>query len=350
MRIAQIAPPWFAVPPQGYGGIELVVALLADGFAARGHDVTLFASGGSETKANLVSPLADPPDPALLGNVWYDTLHAVASYLAIGDEFDVVHDHSGIIGPAMGALRRDHPPVFHTLHGPWTEPSRRFYALLAEHVRLVAISDSQRADNPDVRYAGVVHNGIDLDAYPFREQKDDFLVYIGRSNPDKGPTLAIEVARRAGLPLAMVVKKNEPFERAYWDEMVAPMLNDEVEVYEAIDHEKKADLLARARAMVFPIQWPEPFGLVMTEAMACGTPVVACPAGAAVELVENGVTGYLRDSIDDLVDAVASIGNCSPTACRARVEQNFSAAAMVAGYERLFADAIEEGRGGRGAG
>ena len=157
-----------------------------------------------------------------------------------------------------------------------------------------------------------MHNGIDLDDYPFREHKDDFLVYIGRANPDKGPTLAIEVARRAGLPLAMVVKKNEPFERTYWDEIVAPLLNDEVEVYEAIDHEQKADLLGRARAMVFPIQWPEPFGLVMAEAMACGTPVVACPAGAAVELVENGVTGYLRDSIDDLVDAVASIGNCSP--------------------------------------
>ncbi len=207
------------------------------------------------------------------------------------DQFDVVHDHSGITGPAMGALLRGNPPVVHTLHGPWTELTRRYYALLHEHVHLVAISESQRADNPDVEYAGVVHNGIDLDDYPFRAEKDDFLVYIGRANPDKGPTIAIEVARRAGLPLAMVVKKNEPFERTYWDEIVAPLLNDEVEVYEAISHEQKADLLGRARAMVFPIQWPEPFGLVMAEAMACGTPVVSCPAGAAVELVENGVTG-----------------------------------------------------------
>ena len=187
--------------------------------AARGHDVTLFASGGSRTKANLVSPLADPPDPALLGNVWFDTYHATASYLEITDDFDVVHDHSGIIGPGMGALRAGRPPVVHTLHGPWTEPSRRFYALLAKYLHIVAISESQRADNPDIPYAGVVHNGIDLDGYPFREDKDDFLVYIGRANPDKGPTLAIEVARRAGLPLAMVIKKNEPFERAYWDEI-----------------------------------------------------------------------------------------------------------------------------------
>ena len=341
MRIAEIAPPWFAVPPTGYGGIELVVSLLADGLTEQGHDVTLFASGGSQTKAKLVSPMADPPDPALLGNPWFDAYHSLSAYLAIIDgNFDVVHDHSGIAGSAMGALLRDHPPVVHTLHGPWTELTRRYYSLLHEHVHLVAISESQRADNPEVKYAAVVHNGIALPDYPFRAEKDDFLVYIGRANPDKGPSIAIEVARRAGLPLAMVVKKNEPFERSYWDEIVAPLLNDEVEVYEAISHEQKTDLLGRARAMIFPIQWPEPFGLVMAEAMACGTPVVSCPVGAAVELVENGVTGYLRDSIDDLVDAVASIGNCSPSACRARVEAHFSATSMVEGYEALFASLL----------
>jgi len=341
MRIAEIAPPWFAVPPTGYGGIELVVSLLADGLTEQGHDVTLFASGGSQTKAKLVSPMADPPDPALLGNPWFDAYHSLSAYLAIvGGNFDVVHDHSGIAGSAMGALLRDHPPVVHTLHGPWTELTRRYYSLLHEHVHLVAISESQRADNPEVKYAAVVHNGIALPDYPFRAEKDDFLVYIGRANPDKGPSIAIEVARRAGLPLAMVVKKNEPFERSYWDEIVAPLLNDEVEVYEAISHEQKTDLLGRARAMIFPIQWPEPFGLVMAEAMACGTPVVSCPVGAAVELVENGVTGYLRDSIDDLVDAVASIGNCSPSACRARVEAHFSATSMVEGYEALFASLL----------
>ena len=185
MKIAQIAPPWFAVPPTGYGGIELVVAILADGLAERGHDVTLFASGGSRTKANLVSPLADPPDPALLGNVWFDTYHATASYLEITDEFDVVHDHSGIIGPGMGALRAGRPPVVHTLHGPWTEPSRRFYALLAEHLHIVAISESQRADNPDIPYAGVVHNGIDLDGYPFRETRTTSSSTSGAPTPTR---------------------------------------------------------------------------------------------------------------------------------------------------------------------
>jgi glycosyltransferase involved in cell wall biosynthesis len=337
VRIAEIAPPWFPVPPAGYGGIELVVALITDGLVERGHEVTLFASAGSQTKAKTVPPMLDPPDPALLGNPWFDAHHAFTSYLEVRDgTFDVVHDHSGIPGPAMGALLDDGPPVFHTLHGPWTEPTRRYYAQLQHHVHLVAISEAQRAAFPDLSYAGMVHNGITLDGYPFRAEKDAFLVYIGRANPDKGPTIAIEVARRAGLPLAMVVKRNEPFERAYWDEIVAPMLHDEVEVYENVSQEQKADLLGRACAMVFPIQWPEPFGLVMVEAMACGTPVVACPAGAAAELVENGVTGYLADSIDDLVDAVARVGACSPEACRARVESRFSAAAMVRGYEELF--------------
>jgi glycosyltransferase involved in cell wall biosynthesis len=134
----------------------------------------------------------------------------------------------------------------------------------------------------------------------------------------------------------MVIKKNEPFERAYWDEIVAPLLHDEVEVYEDISHERKVDLLGRARAMVFPIQWPEPFGLVMVESMACGTPVVACPAGAAAELVDEGVTGYLRESIDGLVQAVAEVGRCSPVVCRERVAHNFSAEAMVAAYERVY--------------
>jgi glycosyltransferase involved in cell wall biosynthesis len=341
MRIALVAPPWFAVPPAGYGGIELIVALLADGLTDLGHDVTLFAGAGSQSKASVVSSSDDLPDPALLGNAVLDTFHAAATYLDIANldvdgRFDVVHDHSGIVGPALGAMLRGRPPVVHTLHGPWTGPTRKLYGLLADHVHLVAISEAQRAANFDIRYAGVVYNGIDLAAYPFVAQKDDFLVYIGRATPDKGPALAIEIARRAGLPLAMVVKRNEPFEIAYWDTVVAPMLNDEVQVFEAITHEAKADLLGRARAMVFPIQWPEPFGLVMVEAMACGTPVVACPVGAAPELVEEGVTGFLRTALDELCDVVGLVDQCSPTACRARVEERFSSTAMVASYERLL--------------
>ena len=340
MRIAEIAPPWFAVPPPGYGGVELVVAQLADRLSTR-HDVTLFGAPGSRTAATLVTTSLDAPDASLVGNPWLDAHHAISAYLRIQDDcYDVVHDHSGIVGPALGALLGGTPPVVHTLHGPWTELARQYFAAIDRQVHLVAISETQRDANHDVAYAGVVHNGIALERYPYREAKDDFLVYIGRANPDKGPAIAIEVARRAGLPLAMVVKKAEPFERSYWDEYVAPRLNDEVEVYEDIAHERKVDLLGRARAMVFPIQWPEPFGLVMVEAMACGTPVVACAAGAAVEIVEDGVTGFLRDSVDDLVDAVGHVGECSPARCRGRVEERFSTDVMVCGYEKLFEDIV----------
>jgi glycosyltransferase involved in cell wall biosynthesis len=336
VHIAEIAPPWFPVPPRGYGGIELVVAQLADRLSER-HDVTLFAAPGSETEARLVTTSLDAPDPALLGSAWLDAHHAVSAYLQIQDgHFDVVHDHSGIVGPALGALLCGAPPVVHTLHGPWNELERRYYATIQHRVHLVAISEAQRNANGDVEYAGVVHNGIDLERYPFREEKDDFLVYIARANPDKGPTIAIEVARRAGLPLAMIVKKEEPFEQSYWDEIVAPHLHDEVEVYENVPHERKVDLLARARALIFPIQWPEPFGLVMVEAMACGTPVVACPAGAANEVVADGITGFLRSSVDDLVDAVGRVGECAPEQCRDRVARRFSTAVMVSGYEALF--------------
>jgi glycosyltransferase involved in cell wall biosynthesis len=335
VRIAEIAPPWFTVPPTGYGGIELVVSLLTEELVDNGHDVTLFAAAGSTTKATLVTPL-DAPDPALLGNVWFDVCHALSAYLDARDSFDVIHDHSGIVGPALGALLIGHPPVVHTLHGPWTEPARRYYSLLQDKVSLVAISEAQRGDFPELCYAATVHNGIDLESYPYLEDKDEYLVYIGRATPDKGPLQAIEIAREARIPLKMLVKRNEPFELAYWDEAVAPKLHDEVEVFERVSHDVKAKLLAHARAMVFPIQWPEPFGLVMIEAMACGTPVVACPRGAATEIVSEGETGFLRSSLDELVEAVHRAGECSSAACRQRVAREFSTGAMVAGYERVF--------------
>jgi glycosyltransferase involved in cell wall biosynthesis len=181
-----------------------------------------------------------------------------------------------------------------------------------------------------------VHNGIALDDYPYRENKDDFLVYIGRANPDKGPKEAITIARRAGLPLQMILKRSEPAEREYFEHEIKPLLAGDVELHENVSHETKVDLLGRARAMVFPIRWPEPFGLVMVEAMACGTPVVTTNWGAAPELVADGVTGFRRDAEDDLVAQVGHVADLSPAACRARVEELFSGAAMVRGYEALY--------------
>jgi glycosyltransferase involved in cell wall biosynthesis len=335
VRIGIVAPVWFPVPPAGYGGIELVVALLADGLVETGDDVTLFATGGSQTKAQLVSPLEFAPDPHVLGNPWYDAYHALFAYLH-ADEFDVVHDHAAVAGAVLGAGMRAAPPVVHTLHGPWTEQTRMFYRLAAQRLHLVAISEAQRRDNQDVPYAATVYNGIDLDTYPFRDEKDDFLVYIGRANPDKGPATAITAARHAGMPIKLILKRNEPPERAYYEEMVVPLLGSDVEIFENVTHEEKVDLLGRARAMLFPIHWPEPFGLVMVEAMACGTPVVTTNWGAAPEVVEDGVTGFRRDGYGELIDALNWIGEISPAACRARVEERFSAKAMVQGYREVY--------------
>jgi glycosyltransferase involved in cell wall biosynthesis len=346
MRIAEIAPPWFTVPPAAYGGIELVVALLADGLTEAGHDVTLFASGGSVTRAKLVCPLGEPPEPARLGNTWDEAYHSAAAYLEVlaGGDFDVVHDHSGIVGPALGAMLDGRPPVVHTLHGPWTELAKRYYRLLDGRVHLVAISESQRAGFPEAAYAGVVANGIDLDAYPLQERKEDFVLFLGRSNPEKGPEVAVEVAKRAGVHLKMVVKRSERFEQDYWEQVVVPRLSGDEEILENVCHAEKVDLLGRARATLFSIQWPEPFGLVMIESMACGTPVVATSLGSAPEVVVDGVTGFLAESVEEMVEALGRTGQLSPLRCREHVVERFGAEAMVGGYEAVFERVTEAGR------
>jgi glycosyltransferase involved in cell wall biosynthesis len=337
-----IAPPFFPIPPAGYGGTERVVATLVEGLVATGYDVTLFAAAGSATGARLVVPLNSPPplgDPASISD---ELFHAASAYMEAAS-FDIIHDHTGI-GIAIGAMLQQGPPVVHTLHGPWTEPSRRLLGRLQDRLRLVAISRAQRDANPNVRCARVVHNGIDLAAYPFNPVKEDFLVFVGRISPEKRPEVAIEVARRAKLPLVMVFKRTEPTERAYWDEVVAPQLHADVDVIEQPPEEVKVNLIGRARAMLFPIDWPEPFGLVMPESMACGTPVIAHPRGAAPEVIIDGVTGFLCATIDEMIDAVAAARDLQPRDCRIHVERHFSAASMVAGYAQVYRAALRLAR------
>jgi glycosyltransferase involved in cell wall biosynthesis len=335
LRIAEIAPPWVSVPPPSYGGIELVVALIADGLVDCGHDVTLFASGGSRTKGHLVSPLEKTPELADMGvSITDDTIHTLSAYLHAG-EFDIIHDHSGW-GPAFGALLNGNPPVVRTLHGPWSDEARRFHAALDDRVHLVAISESQKSLNRDLNYAGVVYNGIDLDVYPYREDKEDFLLFLGRCNPEKGPEVAVDVAKKAGKHLKMVVKRAEPAEIRYWERMVEPRLTGDEEIRFDVSHEQKVDLLSRAAGTLCTIQWAEPFGLVMVESMACGTPVIVPPMGAAPELVADGRTGFVRAEVDAMVDAVGHLSEISPAACRQQVADNFTAEVMVAGYEQVF--------------
>jgi glycosyltransferase involved in cell wall biosynthesis len=335
VRIAQVAPVWVPVPPPGYGGIELVVSLLADGLAERGHEVTLFAAAGSKSQAHLESPAGDGRDLAEMGaDLTDEVVHALPAYLR-ADDFDVIHDHTGL-GTALGAARNGNPPVVHTLHGPWTPASRRFYEAVSPPVHLIAISEAQAAGNQNLDYAGVVHNGVDIDAYPWSKDKDDFLLFLGRCNPEKGPELAVEVAKRAGRRLVMIMKRSEPQEMEHWEKEVAPRMRGDEELILDAPHDQKVELLGRAHATLVPIQWPEPFGLVMIESMACGTPVLAMPKGAAPEVLIDGKTGWLTETVDDMVHAVDRAGEISPAAGREHVVENFSGEAMVHKTEQVL--------------
>jgi glycosyltransferase involved in cell wall biosynthesis len=342
MRIAQVAPPWLAVPPKGYGGIEWVVALLADGLADRGHDVTLFATGDSETKASLEYVFEKAPGPTLINDIWHDTMQ---SLLAFRDpsRFDVIHVHSP--WSALVAATMSGVPGVHTLHGSFTPDMRRLFAEAADRLWFVAISEAQKRHMEELRYAGVVYNGIDTSLYPLREEKEDFVLFLGRAAPEKGLLRAVLAAREAGERLVLALKIADPIEEEHWVNEVQPLLPEGTEVLGEITHAEKAALLGRARAVLFPIDWEEPFGLVMTESMACGTPVIATPRGSVPEVVADGETGFVvpvEEYPQAVADRLRRLSEIDPHACRARVERLFSKEAMVAGYERAF----ETARGG----
>jgi glycosyltransferase involved in cell wall biosynthesis len=221
----------------------------------------------------------------------------------------------------------------------------RLYSYVGDRAWFVAISEAQKASQPDLRYAGVVHNGVDLNRYQLQKEKDDFLLFLGRAAPEKGWRRAVETARLAGERLISAVKIADPAEHREWEDNIKPSLPSEFEVYGEIGHDEKLDLLERAKAVLFPIDWPEPFGLVMIEAMACGTPVIATPRGSVPEVIEHGVTGWILD-VEGYPEAAAEclrrLGEIDPEACRDRVRRMFSKESMVAGYERAFAVARGE--------
>jgi glycosyltransferase involved in cell wall biosynthesis len=334
LRIGLLAPPWVPVPPPSYGGIEQVVSTLGQGLLERGHEVVLVAPPGSSLPgAEVVSPLDSLP--GLIGEPPADWRHALAGVDALG-EVDVVIDHSG----PLGALLTSRLPVpgLHVTHGPLDAVPTEIYEGIARHfprLRLVAISRAQRAMAPTLPFAGVCHNGLALESAPFRARPDGYLAFLGRMSPEKGPHDAILIARRAGLPLLIGAKCREPEERAYFAKYVEPELGPDVVWLGELDAAEKYSLLGGARALIFPIAWPEPFGMVMIEAMACGTPVLATARGSVPEVVADGVTGFVRDTPDELVEAVGRIGEIDRRACRRHVAERFSADAMTAGYERL---------------
>jgi glycosyltransferase involved in cell wall biosynthesis len=336
LRIAQVASPWLTVPPQSYGGIEAMIAHLCDGLVERGHQVTLFASGGSVTKAELVTRYDDAPGMAeAIDKPHLQFPHILQAYERAGD-FDVIHDHTFPLGPSIAA-NLPRPPVVHTVHGPPDHPTARpIYESLGDRVNLVAISNFQRQSVPGLNYVATVYNGIDVDAHPFREKKDDYLLFVGRMTADKGVHLAVETAGRLERRLRVVGKMAEPAEIAYFEDEVKPRLTPDIEILGETSAAQKLELYAGATATLVPIQWPEPFGLVMVESMACGTPVVALRNGSVPEVVEHGVTGFIADDLDSFVAAVAEVGEIDPAECRRAVERKFSKGAMVDGYQRVY--------------
>jgi glycosyltransferase involved in cell wall biosynthesis len=340
LRIAVVSPVWFPVPPSGYGGIEWVVSLLADGLADAGHDVTLFASGDSKTKARLeyVYPVAPSQ---WIGRSHWEFRHALACYTA-AEEYDVINDHTGISGIALSALVET--PVVHTVHGPLVgEPGEMYEQLagLAQNMHLISLSLNQRRPKPDLPWLANCPNGLDLSAYPCKPHRGEYLLFVGRMSPDKGCHRAIAVAMELELPLKIAGKMQEPKEREYFDEFVAPHLGSHgIEYLGEVNHGTKVELLQDARATLFPIEWEEPFGLVMIESMACGTPVIATNWGAVPEVIEDGRSGIVVESYREMGAALAEADRLDPLECRRYVEERFSPERMVSDYVEAYRDAM----------
>jgi glycosyltransferase involved in cell wall biosynthesis len=332
-----LAPPWYPIPPEGYGGIEDMVGNLVEGLERHGHRVTLVAAGEDRTVADF-EPTFDTNPEGLGGpdGMAIELVHARRANERLEETtLDVVHDHTAI-GPLFAPYRPI--PTIVTVHGPISGWMHRVYASLRD-VALVAISDAQRAADPDLPWVATVHNGVDIGSYPFRPDKEDYLLFLGRMNPEKGVVEAIEIARRLGKRLVIAAKCSDPAEIRYFEEEVQPALNGAVYVGDVQGAEKQ-DLLARATALLFPIQWEEPFGLVMVEAMACGTPVLATRRGSVPEVVEDGVSGFVRDDLDGLVDAFDRLGELSPERVREDARR-FDRRRMVEGYLNTYRSLIE---------
>ena len=335
MRIAQLAAPWISVPPTGYGGAEWVVQQLCDGLVARGHEVVLYASGDSQTDAELRA-LFPRQLPELMGSSVHDGRHVSFAFADIARErFDIIHDHSGFLAVAFSRCLS--APMIHTIHCAFDQHSFPFYKQFREAASYVAISNYQRAMAPaGMNWAGVVYNAIPAASWPFVTEKDDYLLAFGRVCEAKGFHLAIEAARRSNQRLVMAGVVQEPY-REYFETRVAPYVDGEQITYEAeIDEARKRELFSHARAFLFPITWPEPFGLVMIEALACGTPVVALRNGSVPEVIDHGRTGFICDDLDGFVAALADVRHIDPQACRDAVESRFSVERMVDDYEAAY--------------
>jgi len=336
LRIAVIAPCWFEIPPKAYGGIEWICYWLVEGLIDRGHDVTLVAAGENKTRARFIQSYAQAPS-AQLGEPLPEVVHAAAvSELTSGMDFDVFHDHT-LAGPLLAAGRQ--APTIVTAHGPVGGGIGNYFRRLSKFVKFVAISDAQQEDAKDLPWAGRVYNGIPVEEYPFETKKEDYVLFLGRMSPEKGADLAIDAARRAGLPIVLAGKRTEPLEQAYFQNTVAPKLGEDTQWIGQVGPVRKKELLSKARCLIFPIRWKEPFGIVMVEALACGTPVVALNSGSVPEVISHDETGFIFDDPEDLGKGIERAAELDATACRQRALKLFDTAEMVKGYEEIYSSA-----------
>jgi glycosyltransferase involved in cell wall biosynthesis len=339
VRVAMLAPPWIPIPPPGYGGIEYVLTMLCDALVARGHDVELFCAPGSRSRAK-VHPLLPSAHPEAIERSLFEADHVSRAFDAIdaaaedGGPFEIIHDHSGYT--ALGMARRIDVPLVHTVHGPFDVDTTDFYAHHGAKGGLICISHSQARSAPsEADVAAVIHNPIDVHAWPVGTTKQDYLLWLGRFVPEKGPQRAITVAREAGRPLVLAGTVQPRYERFFASEIQPHIDGDRIRFVGEVGGARKQRLFADAFAFLMPITWPEPFGMVMVESMAAGTPVLAFAHGAAPEIVEDGRSGFLVDDEHEMAAIVERAADIDPMECR-RSAERFAPERVAERYEAVY--------------
>jgi glycosyltransferase involved in cell wall biosynthesis len=333
LRVAIVAPPWLAVPPSTYGGTEAVLDNLARGLQDAGHDVLLYATGDSTCEVPTRWILEEAAGTVATGSAT-ELHHVINAYDAISEwQPDIVHDHT-LVGPVYA--RRFAVPVVTTNHGPFDGELADLYGAIAASVPIIAISRHHATRAGDIPVAAVIHHGLDVDARPLGSGDGGYALFLGRMSADKGVDRAIRVARRAGVPLRIAAKMREPAEVAYFHDAVEPLLGGDVQFIGEVGGGDKLDLLGDAVCLLNPLAWPEPFGMVMIEALACGTPVVATPCGSVPELIVDGVTGFIRSGEGNLARALARIGELDRGMCRKDAAERFSTERMVAEHVNFY--------------
>lgn len=342
MRVAVVAPVWVRVPPEQYGGIEIVVSLTVEELVRQGKDVTLFATGDAVTDAKLRSIYPKAVGFAS-GHQSFPEAHVAWAY-SQAEEFDVIHNHAGVAGISMARLINK--PVVTTMHNNYFVPENPvFKEQYKDNQFFTPISDAQKREIPGINFTRTVYNAIDIPQYPFVEEKEDFLLSLGNLWEVKGHDTAIKVALETGMKI-IVAGKLDPKGEEFFETKVKPLIDNDQVVFEGqVSPERKMELFSKAKAFMFPIRWEEPFGLVMIEAMACGTPVIAFRHGSVPEVIKDGKTGFICDTTEEMIEAVRKVGSISARTCREHVEREFSPLRMAEGYWDAYTDIIEKTAG-----